>query len=321
MLNLIDLDNDKLCLYIGLSEIYPAKILQQIINEYCMLTEQTVEEILRKEQHDLYHKRILTESCCVCNAIGVEFCTFTKVIPEIQWEILYEMKECNNVHSCPYNSNKCCENFIPKKIDTCDLSVTIPLVLNIPDILMYIINQLYMEKFDTFLINNKHVIYHSMEKTRCCKCVKDPHKKLLINKKEWNKLFMKEDNVSCQTASADCSCKYSVIKKLDPSKIDEYLLSKIFHVAGPISVLVQILQNRFLYFLNWTVEDSVLQGALEELSNVIDDETFRNNMLQQISSRNPHKLEDTTKRSIASGWISKQLQNQKVCFNSDQTYY
>ncbi|CAG2211278.1 unnamed protein product [Mytilus edulis] len=147
-LNPIDIDNDKVCVYISLSEKYPADILKQIITEYCATNEQILEDILKKEKHELYHKRIITESCCVCS--DKQFCTYIKVIQEKQWETLYEMKEGADSHSCLCSVKKCSERFVPKTVDTSDLSVTVPLVLFIPDILTYIINQLYGNKFDTF---------------------------------------------------------------------------------------------------------------------------------------------------------------------------
>ncbi|XP_052085133.1 uncharacterized protein LOC127722281 [Mytilus californianus] len=311
MLSSIDLDKHKICRYIDMSGTYPATILQKIISEYCTLTEQTIEGILRSEKHYLYHKRFVTESCCVCNANDVLFCTYTKVIPERLWDIMYEWKEDIDSHICPSNLEKCCERFIPKMIDKCDLSVTVPLVLNIPDMLAFVINRLYVN-FDTFLMNNKHAIYHSMEKKRCCNCVKDPTEKILFNKKEWNKLFRKEDSVSCKISPKDYCCKYSVINNIKLSNVDEILLSKICHVTGPISVLNLIGQDTFLYFLNWTVDEQALSGAITELLYVIEDETFRNDMLQRISSCNLHQLYENNVKVDVPRWISKQLQNHKA---------
>ncbi|CAG2211277.1 unnamed protein product [Mytilus edulis] len=151
-----------------------------------------------------------------------------------------------------------------------------------------------------------------MEKKKCCECAKETTEKLLIDKKEWNKLFRKEDNVLCKISSKDCCCHYTVIHGIKSSDIDETLMSKIFHVAGPISVLNKIVQDAFLYFLNWTVDEKALRGAITELSNVIKDETFRNDILQQISSCNLSQLDENSKTNDASGWVSKKLRNQKA---------
>lgn len=291
-----------------MSETYPAMILQQIISEYCTLNSIMMEDILRMEKHELYHKRLLTESCCVCKH---EFSTFIKVIPEKQWETLYEMKQDSNFHHCPKNLKQCCENFIPKKVDMCDLSVSVTMVLNIPDILTYIISRLYTNEFDKFLLKNKHAIYHYMEKTRCCECVNDPSEQTFITKKEWNKLFMKADIVSGQNCTRDCCCQYSVTNGIKSSNMDNTLLSKIFHIVGPISVLNKIDQASFSYFINWTVDERHLREALVELLSITKDKAF----ISEMSNRTLKKSDETiTGKVDVLKWISTHVKHEKVCF-------
>lgn len=288
-----------------MSETYPAMILQQIISEYCTLNSIVMEDILRMEKHELYHKRLLTESCCVCKH---EFSTFIKVIPEKQWETLYEIKEDSDFHHCRSNLKQCSERFIPKTIDTGNLSITVPIVLNIHNILTYIINRLYKNEFDKFLMNNKHAIYHHMEKTRCCMCRKDPSEKTFITKIEWNKLFFKECEASCQNCMQDCCSQYSVIKGIKSSNLDETFLSKLFHIAGPISVLNKIEQASFLYFLNWTAVEGPLRDALSELLSIIKDTAFISEMSKRM------KLDETmTEKLDVHKWISTHVKHKKVC--------
>lgn len=309
-LNPIDVDTDKLGVFIVMSDVYPAKIIQQLISEYCTLNEKTIDQILREGKHDLYHKRIITDSCCECN---IEFAKFTKVIPEKQWESMYKINKNSNSHVCP-KIKKCSKRFIPKVIDTCDLSVTVPLVLNIPNILKYIVSRLYINDFCAFMMNNKHTLYHYMVSKRCCECKTDPTEKTIFYEDDWNKLFEKENNISCQTGSKDCCCQYKVQNRIEYSKMDETLLSKIFFVVGPLSVLNNIGQDSFLYFLNWTVDSEPLRKALTELLNIIDDKNFCRDMLQSITSCNNSQLNKTITENVETcNWFSRHVRNHKVC--------
>lgn len=297
-----------------MSETYPAQIIQQIISEYCTLNKQKIEDILKDEKHDLYHKRKLTRSCCLCDQPDdidnpdISFSSYDKVIPEKQWESMYEKL----VHSCPFNLQKCCESFIPKKCDNFDLSVNLTLILNSSVILRHIIDLLWTKGFDKFLMDNKHTIYHSMEKKKCCKCCKTRTEKIIIKKNEWRKLFKKEENKVCQSRIVDCCCQYIVKSDINILIIEEtLLLSKLLYVAGPISVLYKIKQDAFLYFLNWTAEEQELKGALTELLNIIDDTKFSRDMSEKMSSGDL-----IAKDEDAHVWVTKHLRNRKVCLFS-----
>lgn len=286
-----------------MSETYPAMILQKIISEYCIFISQSMDAILKKEKHELYHKRFITQSCCLCKT---EFSTYTRMIPEKQWESLYEIKSDSDFHHCPSNLEQCSERFIPKKIDTCNLSITVPIVLNIHNILTYIINLLYKNELENFLMKNKHVIYHYMEKNRCCMCRKDPSEKTFITKIEWNKLFFKECVASCQNCMHDCCSQFSVIKGIKSSNLDETLLSKLFHIAGPISFLHKIEQDSFLYFLNWTVDEIPLRNALLDLLSIIKDTSVSSEMVKIMD-------ETITETVDVQQWISTHVKVEEVC--------
>ncbi|CAC5378623.1 unnamed protein product [Mytilus coruscus] len=309
-LNPIKIDKKILCSFIHMSETYPALILEQLISEYCKFKDMEIAEILLEEKHKLFHKRIKTESCCKCTN------SFVKEIPEIsekQWEALYEMIEDNNSHFCKSGPNKCSERFVPKTIKTCDLSVTMILFLHIPDILSHTINRSCINEFYTLLEKNKHTIYHSMEKEKCCACNKDPTEKLLIKKEEWNRLFQKENRKPCQTGTKDCCCEYSARRGLEILNLEGTFLSKIFHVAGPISILNKVWQDAFLQFLNWTIDDQPLREALTELLNKSTDKTFYNDMLKRISQCNFSELDETLAKQVElRGWCSKHLRNKKA---------
>ncbi|XP_052084059.1 uncharacterized protein LOC127721351 [Mytilus californianus] len=308
-LNPIRIDYDKLCLFIDMSEKFPSVILQQIISEYCIFNKLVMEDVLREEKHDLFHKRVKAEPCCECTT---EYSTYIKVIPENLWEALFKMTKVRSsscLHSCTAELKKCYERFVPKRIDTSVLSVSMPLILNIPSVLNYVISRLCVSGFSNFLVQNQHTLYHSMEKRRCCKCKNDPIEKILINKKEWNKLYKKEDHVSCTTK--DCCCHFSVINGIEYSSLDDTLLSKIFYVSGPISVLNKIGQDRFLYFLSWTVDDEALRNALTELSQIIHNKSF-SDIVQHISSSNVSQLgEMKTQEVEARDWLYRQFRHQK----------
>ncbi|CAC5359909.1 unnamed protein product [Mytilus coruscus] len=312
-LNPIDLDEYKVCRYICMSEKYPAKIIQKVISEYCTLKQQMIEDILRDEKHELYHKRVKTNACCVCDQDDIPFSTYAKIISERQWEAMYEKKKESDFHSCPSNLKKCSESFIPKIIDTCDLSVTLTLVLNTPDILKHIINRVCKNGFNNFLMDNKHTIYHAMENRRCCECCKTPTEKIIITKREWDQLFRKENDTLCHSGNTNCCCQYSVRSGINNLIMDDTFLSKIVHVAGPISVFYKIAQDSFLYYLNWTDGKQDLKGALTELLNLIEDDTFHRDMLQKISSIDYTQTDKTIVNSVeAHGWVSKHLRNQKA---------
>ncbi|CAC5400771.1 unnamed protein product [Mytilus coruscus] len=304
-LNPISIDNKKLCMFIDMSERYPGMILQQIISEYCRLNGLTLEEVLQIEKHKLYHKRF--EICCECSK-GMS--TFRKVITEEQWGELYQVNEGSDLRNCTSNLKNCIECFAPKKISICNLSVAKVLILNIPNILIFMISRLCVSGFEKFLVDNQHTLYHAMERERCCRCNKfstETSETLLIDAIEWNTLFIK-DAICCHTSSKECCCQYSIRNGIKYSDIDHTLLSKIFCVAGPIGVLNKIEQHPVLYFLNWIVDDQILQTALTELLNVIKDTKFD----IEILSNNSKPDETIAKPTDARRWISRHLRQQQI---------
>ncbi|CAC5403771.1 unnamed protein product [Mytilus coruscus] len=316
-LNLVKIDDNELSLFIVMSEMYPATILQQVITEYCTINRLSIEDILKKEKHNLYHKRMKTESCCTCSTIQFANVTFIKLIPEKHWEALYELEVEGNMHLCPSKISKCSENFTPKKIDTNDLSVSVPLILYIPNILKYVMSRLFKTGIDTFLMKNKHLIFHSMEKKRCCMCTQDPTEKTVISKKELNTLYMKFENESCKTGYKDCCCLYSIRKGIRYFHMEEVFWSKLFQVAGPISFINKIGQDAFQYFLNWTVNDQPLRKTLKELLKTTKNKEFRQRMLEQVSTVNISKLDKSIIEKVdANVWISRHIQDQQSTTDS-----
>ncbi|CAC5408762.1 unnamed protein product [Mytilus coruscus] len=311
VLNPITLNIKKLRIFIDMSEKYPAMILQKLISEYNASKNVTTEDVLSKEQHQFYHKRKKHQPCCKCTT---KFFSSIKVISEEQWDALYEMNESSDSHVCTSNLRNCCERYIPKRINTCDVLVATALILNIPDILTYMIDRLCVNGIDKFVMRNQHKIYHSMEGKRCCKCYKDymvPTEKPFINKGEWNRLFVKEDSILCSVGNTDCCCQYSVRNPIQYSDTDDISWSKLFHVAGPISVVNKIKNNALLYFFNWNANDETLQEALTELLQMIQDEKFCKDMLRRISSFNRSKSNETmANKTDAIEWVSRHRQHQ-----------
>lgn len=301
VLSPITVDNKKLLTFIYLSEIYPAMILQQVIYEYCQLNSLSIEELLRKEKHQLFHKRMETESCCKCES---ELSKFYKILPENLWKSLFMTNDGNYSHSCLFDQKHCSERFVPKLIKTMDLSMSKALILNIPDILIYIVKRLCIRDFDQFLMNNQHVIYHSMKKEWCCKCDKVPAEKKIINKEEWNKLFKKKDYIMCRHGNNDCCCMYFVRNGIKFKDIEDICLFKIFTISGPFSCLNNIEHDALLYFLNWTVDGEPLQTVLTNIQKVLHDEMF---IVSKLS------VKTTAEQSDARRWIGKNLRNQEVC--------
>ncbi|CAC5416345.1 unnamed protein product [Mytilus coruscus] len=306
VLSPITVDNTRLRIFIYLSDLYPAILLRQVISEYCMLHSLTIENILKMEKHELYHKRINTESCCICHT---ESSNFYKLIPEKQWKAFYETKKGNSMHSCPWNLKQCIELIVPKKIDTMDISMSKTLILNIPDILIYMVQRLCTSGFDQFLKHNQHVIYHSMEEKICCNCSEVSAEKKIINKGEWNKLFKKDDNISCKIGNKNCCCQYSVRRGIRCNNIEYILLIKIFNVVGPIAVLNKVEQDAFLYFLTWTVDDQPLRRALTDLLNIIGDKMINVSTPSFIHSKSE---ETKAKQSDVRMWIARHLRKQEA---------
>lgn len=278
-------------------------LLQQLISEYCTLNSLSIEYLLKREKHNLYHKRINTKSCCICPK---ESSPFYRVIQEKQWKACYETNERNSLHSCPSHLKQCSEIFVPKMIaiSTWDISMSKALILNIPDVLTYMAKCLCISGFDQFLMNNQHVIYHYMEEKRCCKCYEGHAEKKIINKEEWNKLFRKDDNISCQLGNQNCCCQYFVKGRVKISDIDHICLSKIFTIAGPIGVLNNIEHDAFWYFLNWTVDGKPLQRVITSLLNILQDKMFK------VSKSS---FETAAEQSDVRRWIAKNLRKQEVC--------
>lgn len=305
-LNRKDIDTRSIRIFMYMSESCPGLILQKLLNEYCTSKSITIEEILRNEKHQLYHKRIKNEPCCICPSGSI----YHRFIPEQQWKSLYSKLKGGNSQSCQSEKKPCIERFVPKMMTTWDLSVSKALILNIPDILTYVINRLNISEFDQFLLDNKHVIYHSMEEKMCCKCQKVPSNKINIDEKEWNILFKKEDNMSCHQGIKNCCCQYSVRNGIKFTDIEDIYLSKIFSVAGPIGELNNIEHDALLYFLHWTRDDKPLKKALLDITNMIEDKLFFIN----ISSLIPNISSETKSKQLeAHSWIDGHLPKQKVC--------
>lgn len=308
-LNPLYIDYKQLSIFIDMSERYPAMILQQIIDEYCTSKDLTIENVLREEKHQLYHKRKKTEGCCKCT----EVCTY-KVIAEQQWEALYERSVGSNKHACPCKKSSCIENFVPKKIKTCDLSATIPLLLYSNNLLEYIISRLWKHDFNKFLMDNQHILYHFMEKKMCCRCTKVPTAKISIDKMEWNKLYKKRNEKSCRNIMDDCCCHYSAPTEMKSSDIDDNLLGKLLYLAGPIGLLNKIKENGILSYLNLTASETILNGALTDILNMLRDEDFSRRMLKQISfCKDSQQFETITKKHDAKEWVCRYLDRPKVC--------
>lgn len=316
-INPIHIDTKRLRMFIDISERYPAMINNKLISEYCTFKTITLENLLLREQHDIYHKRIDTKSCCRCPP---KFSNYSKVISNKQWEALYELEKDGTSRFCRCGQIDCIEHFVPKKIKTFDLSVTQVLILNVPDILFYMIDRLCEKNgFDKFLMHNQHEIYHYMEKNRCCKCNKmytAQTEKLFITQTEWKKLFTKKDNVVCNSGNIDCCCQYSVRNGVDYKKTDEMLLCKIFHVAGPIGDLNKIKENAFLGFLSYSVDDKPLQKTLKTLCAMIKDKTFCSDISKRSSSCDLIQSDEND----ACRFISMHLLEQKVCIILSNPY-
>lgn len=306
VLNPKNIDAKSLREFIYKSEICPGLILQKIISEYCSSKSLTIKDILRNEKHQLYHKRVKNVPCCICPSNS----TYHRIISEQQWKSLYSKHNGCSSHSCKSGEKPCIERFVPKMMTTWDVSVSKTLILNIPDILTYVIKRLNISAFDQFLLHNKHVLYHSMEGERCCKCQTIPTEKIVINKKEWNMLFKKEDNLSCQYRTKNCCCQFSVKNGISFIDLEDICLSKIFTIAGPIGVLNKIEQDALLYFLNWTVDIKPLDKALSELDDMLDDETSNINISSIIFNQSK---ETTLKQLDARTWIDIHLPKQQVC--------
>ncbi|VDI62314.1 Hypothetical predicted protein [Mytilus galloprovincialis] len=304
----ININNRQLCTFIDVSEKYPAMILEQFISEYCMLKQVTRHDILREEKHRLYHKRLKTVSCCQCTT-EFPIYSYSKCIPEKHWEALYQVTELTNSYNCKCECTPCIECFVPKRMITFDIFVAMTLILHIPNILKYFVSQLCVTGFNTFLMNNKHTIYHCMKKNMCCECNNDSTGKVLINVAEWNTLYIKEDAVYCKTGSEYCCCQYAVRNLIKYSDVDDTLLSKIFNVAGPLRVLNKVGQDTFFYFLNWTDDDQPLQKVLIELLNIIENKQLVRLIRSSILSKSNETI---TNQFDARKWISKHLKQQQA---------
>lgn len=281
-----------------------------------MLKQVTRHDILREEKHRLYHKRLKTVSCCQCTT-EFPIYSYSKCIPEKHWEALYQVTELTNSYNCKCECTPCIECFVPKRMITFDIFVAMTLILHIPNILKYFVSQLCVTGFNTFLMNNKHTIYHCMKKNMCCECNNDSTGKVLINVAEWNTLYIKEDAVYCKTGSEYCCCQYAVRNLIKYSDVDDTLLSKIFNVAGPLRVLNKVGQDTFFYFLNWTDDDQPLQKVLIELLNIIENKQLVRLIRSSILSKSNETI---TNQFDARKWISKHLKQQQVWLSMSLPY-
>lgn len=220
--------------------------------------------------------------------------------------MLYVEKEDSGSHICLLNSKNCSERFVLKVIDTLTLEVSKVLILNIPNILIYVIRRLYVNEFDKFLMHNKHGLYHSMGRKGCCQCNENSERSL-IQLNEWNKLFVKVD-LACQSSFKECCCQYLVRNGIQYEEINENLLSKIFRIAGPIETLNKIEHDPFLSYLNYTADELSLEKDLTELLTVISDKTFHLSKFDQSNEAIATKMD--TRR-----WISKNMRQPKVCLH------
>ncbi|VDH98258.1 Hypothetical predicted protein, partial [Mytilus galloprovincialis] len=306
-LNPIYIDVKKVCRFIDMSERYLALILDKIISEYCGLKNVSRQCILIEDKHQIYHNRIKTEACCKCSVPGLH--PYIKHISEEQWKSLYEKTYGSTMHSCPSNLKTCIESYIPKKINTDDLSVSMSLVQNSQNMAIHIMSRICGNRFDTFLMEHKHTLYHNVWNMRCCRCIKAPTKKRSISEDEWNTLYQKDNNIICKTIPDGCCCHFSFRNDIKYSDIDSTLLSKIFRVAGPIGVFNNIPKNAFLSFLHWTADDKKLLNALTDLLGVIDDKMFRQKLLSSIHSQSDENIAESTTadENDAHMWVTRHM--------------
>lgn len=318
MLNPINIDNDKVFTFIVQSEIYPAMILRQFLSEYCASEYTTINQLLRQEAHRLYHKREKTTQCCSCT--NDKYATYIKLLPEKQWLALYELTDCVKILSTPCKSMNCYKLYVPKTNLELDLSVLVSLVLYIPEILKRFASHFSDKKFEKFLVNNQHVLYHSMETTRCCKCDSIPTWKKILHENEWDTLFIKCNKTNCNTDNENCCCQYSVRVEIKTSLLDNNLLCKIFDIAGPLADINKIEQDAFSYFLNWTVCDKPLQKTLTDLLCFIKTETNEiAKMSKDIFSNSPSQEVEASMKRIENveKWIETHIREQ----NMEKVYF
>lgn len=311
-MNPIIVNNKTLCTFIKISERQPAMILNKLISEYCSFEGISIEMLLKQEQHQLYHKRIDTKSCCSCPP---KFATYDKFITEKQWNALYDLTTVDASHICKSKKMECYERFVPKSNQTYILSVAKALILNIPAFLTYMKDVLCVKGFYKFLMKNQHELYHSMIEERCCKCFnmyRNHIEKPLIEVTEWNKLFMKKDNAPCKSGSTECCCQYALRNTVRYKFTDEKLLYKIFYVSGPIGVLNKIEGDAFLSFVSWTVDEQPLQRTIQELLKMIKDKTFCTGISRNTSSPDLNHSDENE----ALKWMSMHLPPENVCFIS-----
>ncbi|CAC5406460.1 unnamed protein product [Mytilus coruscus] len=83
------------------------------------------------------------------------------------------------------------------------------------------------DDFETFLENNKTLIYHLNDnrKIGCCICVNLPRQQV-IRKAQFDKLFV-SNGQPCQTTTQNCHCKVSAKPYIQLVEIDLTLLSTL----------------------------------------------------------------------------------------------
>ncbi|CAG2211280.1 unnamed protein product [Mytilus edulis] len=286
---------------------------------------QFIEDLLKNEKDQLYHKRQKTKKCCVCE--DDKYAIYIKLLPEKQWEELYEVEECTNQHSISCKIKICSTCVVPKKDLKLNVSVLVSLILYIPEILEYFISHFSDEKFEKILNDDQHTIYHSMKKEKCCKCKKDPTEKIILREKDWNTLFEKSDIIICKADKGKpCCCQYSVRKGIKKSSMDNILRCKIFDIAGPFGVINKIEQDALLYFLNWTVHDSSLPELLADLrikeqleKTFVNDKSLLDEILQESYYGSHIDGTSTNSRRFPTLYLSEQQRTKRRLPTNDNS--
>lgn len=312
-LNPICIGVKKIRRFIDMSERYPAMILDKIISEYCGLKNLSRQYILIEAKQQIYHNSMRTEACYKGSVPGLH--PYIKKVPEEQCKLWYEKAYGSKMHSCPSELETCFESYIHKKINTDDLSVSMFLVQNSQNMANHIMSRICGNRFDTFLIEHKHTLYHNVWNMRCCRCIKAPTKKKSISKDEWNTLYQKDNTIICKTIPDGCCCHFSFRNDIKYSDIDNTLLSKIFRVAGPIGVFDNIPKNAFPSLLIWTADDNKILKALTDLLGVIDDKMFRQKILSSIHSQSDETIAENTiaDENDAHMWVTRHMRQPQVC--------
>lgn len=271
-LHTFHLEDDRCYKLLLLLYKWTAMIMDAIINEYCDSQNISLENLLNNNRHDFYHKRRKFFKCSDC-----ENRVFNRVFTENQWNSLYEVNnEVLLLHKHTEKEREYCPEVFTSKSNLSlaenNISFLLLLISHIKDLSYYVFTRMETERFEQYLLQHRHTLFHDCYQQQCCECISQPsvNKKCIITVEEWDILFSTKVESELPHCISDvCSCKFVPVKQLRITDLNIELLNKIGYIANCVDVLGNLRNKVFNKALSGIMDEKNFENMWEESTKVV----------------------------------------------------